>query len=114
MREWSSARARMEESLAILVELNDQSGAAEALDVRANTYELEQPECAARIWGGAERLRRLIGSHRFGEGQRSHATRVTRARVASGDDTAFDRAWSDGEAMSLQDISRYALRQSRT
>ena len=38
----------------------------------------------------------------------AHRERVAAARAALGDDAAFERAWQEGEAMSLEDALRCA------
>ena len=63
---------------------------------------LGDPVRAARIWGAEERLREEIGlplpSHERPEADQQ----IRDARAALGDDTAFDRAWQEGRAMTLE------------
>lgn len=56
---------------------------------------------AARIWGAAERLHEEVGSALPGENS-SVGARVAATRATLGDDAAFDRAWQEGRAMTLE------------
>ena len=66
---------------------------------------------AARIWGGAARLRQEIGSPMTPRTQVSHDRDVVAARAAMADDAAFDFAWREGASMPLEQAVEYALRQ---
>ena len=62
---------------------------------------------AVRIWGAAERLREEIGSPLLERPR--HVRRVAAARAALGDDAAFDRAWKEGSALTLEQAIDLAL-----
>jgi non-specific serine/threonine protein kinase len=98
-----SARARFEESLAIRRELGDRHGIAESLEgLASGVSAMGMPDRAARIWGRAERLREEIGSPIKAGGQRRRYDRdVAAARADLGDDAAFDSAWHEGRATTL-------------
>jgi len=67
----------------------------------------EQPERSARLWGGADELRRRMGFPRPAPELVKHERRVSCARAAIGD-AAFDRAWRIGAAEGLQTLCEYA------
>ena len=69
----------------------------------------EDPERAARLWGGAEALRQSIGAR---EAPASHATRerlMAAAREQLGE-TAFAEVWSKGQAMTMEDAIALAIK----
>jgi non-specific serine/threonine protein kinase len=101
--EHRSARVRFEEGLVICRELGDRHGIAELLEgLASGVAAMGRPGRAARVWGRAERLREEIGSPVKAGGQRLRYDRdVAAARAALGDDAAFDSAWQEGRAMTL-------------
>ena len=68
----------------------------------------ESPSRAARIWAAAERLREEIGVPLRSFDRANYEDALVAARAALGDD-AFERAWREGRAMTLEDAVRYAL-----
>jgi tetratricopeptide (TPR) repeat protein len=66
------------------------------------------PERAARIFAATERLREEIVTPRPFNEQADHESVVAAARSALADD-AFDKAWAEGRAMTLDEAVRYAL-----
>ena len=64
---------------------------------------------AARLWGGAEKLREDIGAPLTLQERPRHDRQVAAARTAIGDDAAFDSAWREGRAMTLEQVVQYAL-----
>ena len=64
---------------------------------------------ASRVWGASERLRELIGSSLVGFGRSDSDEPVAIARAAFGDDPAFDRAWQEGRALTLEQAIALAL-----
>jgi len=101
------ARVLLSESVAIRLELGDLHGIGLSLDGFANlALALERPLRAARIWGAAERLRSDNGlpiPYR-----ERHDSSVRAAREACRDDTAFDAAWRDGSAMTMEQAVAFA------
>src|SRR5450755_2991601 len=86
-----------QESLVMVRELGDPKGIANSLEaLAAAVVALGSYVRAARIWGAAERLREEIGSPLPPNDWPRYDRRVAAARVALGDDAAFDRAWQDG------------------
>ncbi len=75
----------------------------------AVVFALTGPGPAARIWGGAERLREEIGAPIAPVQRPWYDRQVAAARAALGDDTAFDLAWQEGRAMDFEQVVRYAL-----
>ena len=100
--DFRSVRTLQEESLAIFRELGDRRAIAAALEGLADVAFTEnEPDRAARVWGAAERLREEIGAPLAPSERPRYHRQVTAARAASGDGAAFDRAWQDGRAMTL-------------
>jgi predicted ATPase/DNA-binding CsgD family transcriptional regulator len=64
---------------------------------------------ATRLLGGAAALRRSIGLARWPADQADYDRELARARQAFGD-SAFERAWTEGEALSVDDAVAYATR----
>jgi non-specific serine/threonine protein kinase len=70
------------------------------------------PGRAARIWGSSARLRDEVGAPMSLAQQPGHAAHVAKGRSAMGDDSAFDSAWQQGRAMTLEQAIGYALGES--
>jgi hypothetical protein len=66
---------------------------------------------AARIFGAVDRLRTEIGAPLPPKDQPRHERRLAAARVAFGDDAAFDRAWREGHALTLEEAIHLVLEQ---
>jgi hypothetical protein len=66
------------------------------------------PRRAARLWGAAQALRQEIGNARSVHMSIDYERHVkpVRANLTA---EAFDEAWDEGRAMSLDDAVRYAL-----
>jgi len=104
------ARALHEETLTIYRELGDRRGIARSLVGLAYVaFALGCPGRAARIWAGAERLRETIGETLPPSDCADYNRRVAAARAAIGDGSAFDSAWQEGRAMTLEQAIEYAL-----
>ncbi len=108
--ELASARALYGESLAIEGVLGDRRGIAFSLEGLAEVVAvLGDARRAAGIWGAAERLREEIGSP-LAPIERSHYDRgVVAARARLGDDAAFNGAWQEGRASTLEQAIAIAL-----
>ncbi|MEO8133346.1 MAG: tetratricopeptide repeat protein [Betaproteobacteria bacterium] len=108
--DFPAARALDQQSLAVQRALGDRRGIAYTLEALAYVASaLATPDTAARIWGGAERLREEIGSPVPPSERLRYDRRVAAARVARGDDTAFDAAWREGRAMTPQQAIEHAM-----
>jgi predicted ATPase/DNA-binding winged helix-turn-helix (wHTH) protein len=80
----------------------------EWLDVLAGlAKDLAGPSCAARVWGCVQRHREEMCLPR-GDASR-HLRLLAAARRALNDEAAFDRAWAEGRAWTLDEGVRYAL-----
>ena len=70
---------------------------------------LGQPIRAARLWGRAARTRDETGAA-LPQWVRSRFNQdVAAARIAVGDDVAFDRAWAEGRDMTQEHVTKYLL-----
>jgi predicted ATPase/class 3 adenylate cyclase len=108
--ELDSARALHVESLTMRRQLGDKLGIVISLErLAAVVASLGSPLRAGRIWGMAERLWVEIGSGLEPKERSQHDQRVAAVRAAVKDDAAFDRAWQEGRAMSLEQAREYAL-----
>ena len=104
-----SARALYAESAAMRLELGDRRGIVESLEGLANVaLALTRPLRAACIWGAAERLRADIGLPIAPAQRPRYESRVQAARVACANDTAFEAAWREGNAMTVEQAIAYA------
>ena len=111
--DYSAAGALHQESLVMVRELGDPKGIALSLQtLAAAVAALGSHVRAARIWGAAERLREEIGSPVPSNDRPRYDQRVDEARVALGDGAAFDRAWQEGRALTLEQAIELALEQT--
>jgi non-specific serine/threonine protein kinase len=69
------------------------------------------PQRAIRLWGAADALQREMGCERSVRQKMSYERQVQPVRDIFTAE-AFDRAWDEGRAMSLDDAVRYALNDS--
>ena len=108
--DYRAAKALLGESLAIRRELGDQSGIPASLEgLAAVVASQRDPMRAARIWGATERSRAQIGAPLPPSERSGHDRYVAAARIASGDDAAFDSAWQEGRGLTLDRAIDLAL-----
>ena len=108
--DYSTAHALLKESLAIHRQADDQRGIARSLEVLAAVvFALAGADPAARVWGHAERLREEVGAPHPPSERARYQRDVTAARTALHDDAAFDLAWQEGRAMTLEQAVQCAL-----
>jgi predicted ATPase/class 3 adenylate cyclase len=108
--DYPAARALYEESLAINRELGDRSGIPYSLEgLAAVVASLRDSPRAARIWGATERLRAEIGTPLPPNQRSGYDQCVAAARIASGDDVAFDSALQEGRGLTLDQAIDLAL-----
>ena len=108
--DYPAARALHEESLAIRRELGDRCGIFYSLEgLAAVVASLRESPRAARIWGATERLRAEIGPPLPPNERSGYDRCVAAARIASGDDAAFDSAWQEGRGLTLEQAIALAL-----
>ncbi|HEX9301572.1 MAG TPA: tetratricopeptide repeat protein [Casimicrobiaceae bacterium] len=100
--DFDAARAYYDESLKILAELGNRVRITYSLEEIAAVLAAQGDSLrAARIWGAAQRQREEIGAPPPAEDSKFDA-RVATARAALGDNVAFDRAWQEGRALTLE------------
>jgi tetratricopeptide (TPR) repeat protein len=113
-RDYAGARALYAESLPLLQELGDKEGLAVCLEGLAGVASgLEQPAQAARLFGGAERLRTSIGSP-LPPVALSRYERLVATTQAQLDPQAFAAAWAEGLALTLDQLIDYAQDAARS
>jgi tetratricopeptide (TPR) repeat protein len=111
--DFASARELYQEGVAIARELGDRRGIAESLEGLAAMFAaLDSSLRAARIWGATERLRKEIGAPLSPKDRPRYDRRVGAARAALSDSAAFDRAWQEGRALTLEQAIALALEAS--
>jgi predicted ATPase/class 3 adenylate cyclase len=108
--DFAYAHALSQESLSIWAELGQNAAITEALEgLSGATAALGDSLRAAHLWGAGERLREEIGSPLPPQEQRDHDRDVAAARAALEDNAAFDRAWQEGRALTLDQAIALAL-----
>lgn len=106
----AAAQSMHAQSLAIYRELGDQSGIATSIEGLAGiALALAKPRRAACLWGAMKQLRDAIGAPLMPSERPHYDRQVAAARVAPGDDAAFDAAWQKGHAMTLEQAIAYVL-----
>ena len=108
--DYPAARALLEGSLAIRRELGDQFGIPASLEgLAAVVASLRESLRGARIWGATERLRAETGAPLAPNERSRYDRHVAAARIASGDDAAFDSAWQEGRCLTRDQAIDLAL-----
>jgi predicted ATPase len=103
------ALKHLAEAMAILHGLGDRPGVIESLEgLAAVAAATAAPQRAARLWGAADALQQEMGGARS-VNQRIFYERQVQPVRAILTDEAFDQAWEEGRAMSLENAVRYAL-----
>jgi non-specific serine/threonine protein kinase len=69
---------------------------------------LASPE-RARLWGASQWLREDVGAPLSPKDRAAQDRLVSAARSAINDDAAFERAWQDGRALTLEQAIEHAL-----
>jgi predicted ATPase/DNA-binding winged helix-turn-helix (wHTH) protein len=109
-----SSRALLTESLAMRRDLAHRLGIAESLEALAGLeFAAGRPGAGARICGQAARLRKEIGSPLPPWERSRYDRQIASGRAAIGNDVAFDLAWQEGHAMTLEQAIEYALQEQR-
>src|SRR5205085_6786125 len=97
------------ESLAIVRDLKEPVITVWALERCAElAIPKRAPRRAATLWGAAARIRKEIGIPIPLNEEADSRRAVATIRVALGE-YAFERAWGEGSAMTLDEVVRYAL-----
>ena len=104
-----AARVLYEKSLTIRREIGDKLNISWVLlEIADISAQQEQMERAVRLWAAAEVLRESIGSSLLPYMRSKHDCALAAARDSLGE-TAFEKAWEQGRAMSLDQAIAYAL-----
>ena len=110
--DYASARALYQESLVIFWDLRDRWGVALSVEGLAYVASAQaSPTRATRLWGVASRLREEIGCPLPPSERSRYDRELAATRTAIDDDAAFDRAWKEGGAMTIDQAIDYALGQ---
>jgi predicted ATPase/DNA-binding CsgD family transcriptional regulator len=108
-----SAAGLLEESLSVLRGSGDKFCLAYGIfGLAAVAAAREEPVCAARLWGAAEALREEIGVVSLTQWELdayNYEGRVSAARSMLGDEGAWEAAFAQGRAMSVEEAVGYAL-----
>ncbi len=108
--DYVAANALNRDSLTIRRALGERRTIATTLDGLADgAAALGSLLGAARIWGAAARLREDIGVALPPNERPRYEGRVAAARAVLGDNAAFDRAWQEGRALTLEQAVELAL-----
>jgi tetratricopeptide (TPR) repeat protein len=92
------------DSLAAFSDLGDRRGMAESLEGLAGVAGVQgRPEQAARLFGSAEALRETIGAPLLPHDRSRYATTLAAAREQL-DEDAWNQAWANGRAASVEEI----------
>jgi tetratricopeptide (TPR) repeat protein len=111
-QDYVSARAQLKESLSIHRELADRLGIVGSLEaLAALEFVTGRVEAGARLCGHAERVREEIGAACPAWERLRYDRQVAAGRAALGNDVAFDAAWQEGRAMTLEQAIEYALQE---
>jgi non-specific serine/threonine protein kinase len=102
------ALEHLAEGLTILHGLGDRPGVVESLEESAGIAAATAPRRAARLWGAANALRQEIGHARSVHLSIGYERQVEAVHLLLTAE-AFDQAWGEGRAMTLDDAVRYAL-----
>lgn len=100
----------LSEALSVLHDLRNLHHICEALeDAAAVAQTLRNDDAAARIWGFADRIRERIACPMAPSWRSWHEREIAAARARLGDDAAFDRAWSEGRGVTLDEAVDFTL-----
>jgi non-specific serine/threonine protein kinase len=106
----ATAANRLSESLRMFWDQGNQPGIVDALSYLAPIIAaLTTPDGAVRIWGVIERISETIGAPRAPFDRLRIEREISGARAALSDADAFDRAWQEGRAMTIEQAIQFAL-----
>ena len=108
-----AAVALYAESIATMQAVGDRMGAVLSLEGLTTALVARGAFfIAAQIWGAAERVRQDTRAPIAPTEQVAYDFKVAEARIAASDDAAFDHAWQEGRAMSLEQAIELAVEAS--
>jgi len=103
------ARKHLAEGMTILRDLGVRPGVIESLEgLSSVAAATAAPRRSARLWGAADALRQEIGNARSVHESIAYERQLKAVRAILTAE-AFDQAWNEGRAMTLDDAVRYAL-----
>jgi len=112
--DYQAASALHREGLEIRRDVGDRRGIAYSLEgLAAVVAGCGDSLRAAALWGAAARLRSEIGSPMAPNDRPGYDRRVAAARAAASDHVAFDRAWREGGAVTVEQAIDLALQGTR-
>ena len=92
----------MSEAVSLFHDLRNLHHMCEALEGAAAVAQaLRNDNAAARIWGSAERIREKIACPIAPSWRSWYEREIAAGRAIAADDATFDRAWSEGRAMTV-------------
>jgi predicted ATPase/DNA-binding winged helix-turn-helix (wHTH) protein len=97
------AKEPLREALLILQELGDQWSVVRALQVIGELRASDAPPVALRVWSCVRRISDEAGRPMTRLERARHERSVAATRAAMNDDAAFDRAWAEGRAWTLEE-----------
>ena len=103
------AQALHRDALAIHRAVGAPEQVASTLEGLGNVVAAASPLAAARLWGQAERIRQELGAPVSSSDKPENDRSVAVARERLGDAAAFDAAWQEGRAMTLDQAVQYAM-----
>ncbi len=68
---------------------------------------------ASQLWGAAERLREELGTPLSPSDQQEQDPQVAAARATLNEDAAFDAAWAEGRALTMEQAIALALEKQK-
>jgi tetratricopeptide (TPR) repeat protein len=108
--DYPAACGLQRESLALFREIGDRRSIACAFEGLASALAaMGRPGRAAEVWGASERLREEIGAPVPLCDRPRYDQKVSAARASLNDDAAFDVAWAEGRAMTLEEAIALAM-----
>ena len=107
--EYASAATIYRESLELKRDLGDRTIAFTLEGMAKLRMAAKEPLYAARLWGIAERLREENSYPMEQTSRPEYELQVAAAHAAVGNPAAFDAAWAEGRAMTLEHAISYAL-----
>jgi tetratricopeptide (TPR) repeat protein len=109
--DYPSSRSLLTESLAMFRDLADRLGIVSSLEALADlAFASGQPKRGVRLYGYAARLRDEIGYTFQSRNRLDYDHSMVSARASIGD-AAFELAWQEGHAMTLEQAIEYALQE---
>lgn len=108
--DYDAARTYHVEGLKMRHDLGNQLGVSDSLEGLAALFAtMGAPIPASRLWGAAERLRDELGLSVPQNEFVKYEKRIAAARASAADGSAFDDAWKEGRAMTMDQAISLAL-----